>query len=77
MALLSPLLKEILVCPQCRGALLENETERTLTCTCGLVFSGGQDGIPNMLIDDARRVSDAAPQFSDVASPGDLVPQTS
>lgn len=76
MALLSPLLKEILVCPQCRGALLENESERTLTCSCGLVFSVGQDGIPNMLIDDARRVSDAPPQLSDAASSENPAPQT-
>lgn len=59
MALLSPLLQELLVCPQCRGALTENEAERTLTCSCGLVFSVGADGIPNMLIDDARRISGA------------------
>ncbi len=74
MALLSPLLQEILVCPQCRGALLENETERTLTCTCGLVFSVGQDGIPNMLIDDARRVSDAPQSANGLAE--STAPQT-
>lgn len=76
MALLSPLLKEILVCPQCRGALLENETERTLPCSCGLVFSVGQDGIPNMLIDDARRISDAPPQLSADAPAENTVSQT-
>ena len=76
MALLSPLLKEILVCPQCRGALLENEAERTLTCSCGLVFSVGDDGIPNMLIDDARRVSGAAPQVPDAASMENAARQT-
>jgi uncharacterized protein YbaR (Trm112 family) len=61
MPLLDPLLKEILVCPQCRGALTENEAERTLTCPTGLVFSVGADGIPNMLLDDARRVSEDTP----------------
>ena len=74
MALLSPLLKEILVCPQCRGALLENETERTLACPCGLVFSVGQDGIPNMLIEDARRAADV-PQAVDALAEN-AAPQT-
>ncbi len=79
MALLSPLLQEILVCPQCRDKLIENEVERTLTCSCGLVFSVGEDGIPNMLIDDARRVSAIAPQenLSDISSRENLAPHAS
>jgi len=66
MPLLNPLLQELLVCPQCHGELTENEAERTLTCLCGLIFSVGEDGIPNMLIEDARRVSDAAPSEKSV-----------
>lgn len=73
MPLLDPLLQELLVCPQCHDKLMENEAERTLTCRCGLVFSVGEDGIPNMLIDDARRVSDV----SQSTSQKNLAPQTS
>ena len=71
MPLLDPLLQELLVCPQCHDKLTENETERTLTCSCGLVFSVGQDGIPNMLIEDARRVSD----LENTSAPPKVAPQ--
>ncbi|GAA1501598.1 Trm112 family protein [Kitasatospora kazusensis] len=54
-------LLDILVCPQCHAALAESgqgdETE--LRCTgesCGLVYPV-RDGIPVLLVDEARRPS--------------------
>ncbi|MDH6136949.1 uncharacterized protein YbaR (Trm112 family) [Kitasatospora sp. MAA4] len=56
---LEPFLLEILVCPQCRAALAEAGTEDQpeLACTgddCGLVYPV-RDGIPVLLVDEARR----------------------
>jgi uncharacterized protein YbaR (Trm112 family) len=47
-------LLEILVCPKCRGELEHREREAELVCrTCKLRYSV-RDGIPNMLIDEAK-----------------------
>lgn len=55
MPLLDPLLKEILVCPNCRGELEELEAESKLRCqSCGLVYPVN-NGIPVMLIDEAEK----------------------
>ena len=55
MPLLDPLLKEILICPHCRGELEEREAEAMLRClSCGLGFPV-RDGIPVMLIDEADK----------------------
>lgn len=56
---LESLLLEILVCPQCRSALTEAGTEDApeLVCTgadCGLAYPV-RDGIPVLLVDEARR----------------------
>ncbi|MGA5824198.1 Trm112 family protein [Kitasatospora sp. NPDC094028] len=56
---LEPFLLEILVCPQCRAALTEGGTEEQpeLLCTgadCGLAYPI-RDGIPVLLVDEARR----------------------
>ena len=59
MSLSNELLK-ILVCPKCKGPL-EHRTEpsEALLCrTCRLVYAV-QDGIPVMLIDEARALDDA------------------
>ncbi|GAA2256601.1 Trm112 family protein [Streptomyces indiaensis] len=48
-------LLEILACPACHSALTEQETE--LVCTgadCGLAYPV-RDGIPVLLVDEARR----------------------
>lgn len=46
-------LKAILVCPACRGDLIEEES--TLKCTgCGLRYPI-RDGVPIMLIEEATR----------------------
>ncbi|WP_354640841.1 Trm112 family protein [Kitasatospora camelliae] len=54
-------LLEILVCPQCHAPLTEagEGEERELRCTgetCGLVYPV-RDGIPVLLVDEARRPS--------------------
>jgi uncharacterized protein len=47
-------LLDILVCPKCRGELEYKEAESTLTCrNCRLVYPV-RDGIPIMLIDEAK-----------------------
>jgi uncharacterized protein len=51
---LDPLLKEILACPQCKGSLEFREDHGEIHCRkCRLVYSI-QDGIPVMLIEEAR-----------------------
>jgi len=47
-------LLEILVCPKCRGELEHREREGELVCrTCRLRYAI-RDGIPIMLIDEAK-----------------------
>jgi uncharacterized protein YbaR (Trm112 family) len=52
---LSAELLEILVCPTCKGELEHHaEPPETLTCrACRLVFAV-EDGIPVMLVDEAK-----------------------
>ena len=51
---LSPELKEILVCPKCRGALVHRPEPEELRCeACRLAYAV-QDDIPIMLIDEAK-----------------------
>lgn len=52
---LSPELLEILVCPKCKGELdYREEPEETLVCqACKLAYAV-DDGIPIMLIDEAK-----------------------
>lgn len=50
-------LLEILVCPKCRGALEYREHESVLICQqCRLQYEV-RDGIPIMLIDEAKPIS--------------------
>ena len=59
MALLDPVLKEVLVCPQCHGELQEDEANSRLICNgCKLAYAV-QDGIPIMLIDEATKLDEA------------------
>jgi len=51
---LSPELKEILACPKCKGELDFHEEANEIHCQrCRLVFRI-DDGIPVMLLDEAR-----------------------
>ncbi len=52
-----PKLLEILVCPKCKGELRYDEQKDELVCEqCKLAYEV-RDGIPVMLIDEARSVS--------------------
>ena len=56
--MLDPKLLEILVCPKCKGELVLGEDPPTLTCPhCRLVYEI-RDGIPILLIDEARPLVD-------------------
>ncbi len=47
-------LLEILVCPKCKGNIVLNESEDGLVCRqCSLVYEI-RDGIPIMLINEAK-----------------------
>ncbi len=52
---IDPVLLEVIVCPDCKGALEVREAEEELRCvSCGLIYST-VDGIPALLVDEARR----------------------
>jgi uncharacterized protein YbaR (Trm112 family) len=54
LATLDPDLKAILACPRCRGTLEFHEEEDEILCrACRLAYPI-QDGIPVMLVEDAR-----------------------
>jgi uncharacterized protein YbaR (Trm112 family) len=54
---LAPELKEILACPRCKGDLEFHEDEDEIHCVrCKLVFAI-RDGIPVMLLDEARSLA--------------------
>ena len=51
---LAPELLQILVCPKCKGDLEDRTSPESLVChTCRLVYPV-EDGIPIMLIDEAK-----------------------
>lgn len=50
---LSPQLRAILVCPQCKGALHDTDDALGLDCQGCAVRYPVRDGIPVMLIDEA------------------------
>ncbi|CAN5723281.1 Trm112 family protein [soil metagenome] len=56
--MLDPQLLEILVCPKCKGDLEYRPDESSLVCpSCRLRFEV-RDGIPILLIDEAKRLED-------------------
>ena len=56
---LDPALLEIIVCPDCRGALAVDDDASELVCTaCGLAYAV-RDDIPVLLVDEARRPEQA------------------
>lgn len=49
-----PAIRSLLACPRCRGPLIDAERGLTLVCgRCALAYPV-RDGIPIMLIDEAR-----------------------
>ena len=59
---LHPMLLELLVCPDCKGTVTLDSTSSELVCDeCGLVYPI-RDGIPIMLVSEARRPDAAAPR---------------
>jgi hypothetical protein len=55
-------LLEILVCPFCKGDLREEgDALKCLRAECGLIFAV-KDGIPDMLIDEAKRPCPKCPE---------------
>ncbi len=55
---ISPELLDILACPKCKGEVKLTEKEDGLICEkCDLLYEI-RDGIPVMLIDEARSLSD-------------------
>lgn len=60
--MLSPDLRDILVCPACHGELLAEEGAQQLCCLpCGLAFPI-RDGIPVMLLNEALRITARGPE---------------
>lgn len=54
-------LLQILVCPNCRSRLVVDVRASELLCTnpdCALAYPVTEDGIPVLLIDEARRTRD-------------------
>lgn len=52
-------LLEILVCPACHSSLAVDHDRRELVCTgtvCQLAFPVTDEGIPVLLIDEARKI---------------------
>ena len=52
--MLDPQLLEILVCPQCKGELEYREKDNELVCNACKLRYEIRDGIPIMLIDEAK-----------------------
>lgn len=51
---LPEILKQLLVCPKCKGALRVLEAQHEIHCeACRLVFAI-EDDVPNLLLSDAR-----------------------
>ncbi|NLI34374.1 MAG: Trm112 family protein [Deltaproteobacteria bacterium] len=51
-------LLDILACPKCKGSITLNETEDGLVCdSCKLLYEI-RDGIPIMLIDEAKPIQE-------------------
>jgi len=51
-------LLDILACPICKGKLVYKEDKRELLCRFDKLAYPVREGIPVMLVDEARRLSD-------------------
>ena len=45
---------DLLACPKCHGQLLRSERPEGFACEACHLFYAQEDGLPNMLIDDAK-----------------------
>lgn len=53
-------LLEVLACPKCKGDIRVSKDEKSIVCdACRLVYEI-RDGIPVMLIDEAKQVENTA-----------------
>lgn len=51
---------EMMACPECHGKLKYEKSSKEMICeTCQLAYSV-QDGIPVMLVEEARKINDSA-----------------
>ncbi len=48
---------DVLVCPNCKGPLALDEKTQELICNADKLAFAIQDGVPNMLIDEARHLN--------------------
>lgn len=55
---IAPELLKILACPLCKGDLNFDEKNSELLCEASKLAFKITDGIPNMLIDEARKIED-------------------
>jgi len=55
---MDPKLLEILVCPLCKGPLVYQKEARELICKADRLAFPIRDGIPVMLVDEARRLEE-------------------
>jgi uncharacterized protein YbaR (Trm112 family) len=56
---MDPKLLEILVCPLCKGPLVHHKEAHELICKADRLAFQIRDGIPVMLVDEARRLEAA------------------
>lgn len=56
---MDPKLLDILVCPLCKGPLLYRRETQELICKADRLAYPIRDGIPVMLVDEARRLEDS------------------
>lgn len=45
---------DLLACPKCHGQLLRSERPEGFACEACRLFYAQEDGLPNMLIEDAK-----------------------
>jgi uncharacterized protein YbaR (Trm112 family) len=55
---MDPKLLEILVCPLCKGPLVYHKEARELICKADRLAFPIRDGIPVMLVEEARRLEE-------------------
>lgn len=58
--MIEPWLLELLVCPKCRGELRYEQSPESLVCERDRLRYEVRDGIPILLIDEARPLDPAA-----------------